>query len=236
VNAMEQGLAKGAVTVCITSGGKVMQMAKQGQLDFIEIPSGKPPRSCLGYSLVQLMRVMVAWKLADNSLFDDLDKSIELLEKNAEDIRNEAKSLAARLHKKIPVIYSLGTCEGVAVRFRQQINENGKMLCWHHTFPEMNHNELVGWTTRDEKIAVVALHTSFDYGRTKKRYEICKPLFQKYASDVLDIEAKGDSKLEQFMYLVHITDWISCYLADLKGIDPVEVKVIDHLKAELAKS
>jgi glucose/mannose-6-phosphate isomerase len=236
LNAMQEGISKGAVVVSITSGGKVHALAKQHQLDFIEIPGGKPPRACLGYSLVQLLRIMTEWKLADKSLFDDLEKSINLLEKEAADIQKTAQGIAQKLHKKIPVIYSIGSCEGVAVRFRQQINENGKMLCWHHNFPEMNHNELVGWTTRNEDIAVVALHTSFDYERTKKRYDICRPLFEKYSSAVIDITAKGASKLEQFLYLVHLTDWVSCYLADLKGIDPTEVNVIDHLKGELAKS
>ena len=56
------------------------------------------------------------------------------------------------LVNKIPVIYSLGSSEGVAVRFRQQINENSKLLCWHHTLPEMNHNELVGWTHKNDEL------------------------------------------------------------------------------------
>jgi glucose/mannose-6-phosphate isomerase len=99
----------------------------------------------------------------------------------------------------------------------------------------MNHNELVGWTTRNENLAVITFLTAFDYERTRKRYDVCKPLFEKYSSSVTDIAAKGSSKLEQFFYLVNMGDWISCYLADLKGIDPVEVKVIDHLKGELAK-
>jgi glucose/mannose-6-phosphate isomerase len=235
LSAMQQGIQKKAQIVCITSGGKVLEMAKQHQFDFIEIPGGKPPRACIGYSLVQLIRVLAAKGFAPQSLFKDLDATIELLDKENGSIKSEAKKIADKLFKKIPVIYSLGTCEGVAVRIRQQINENSKMLCWHHNFPEMNHNELVGWTTRDENIAVLALHTSFDYERTKKRYEVCKPLFEKYSSSVTDLVAKGKLKLEQFFYLINLGDWISCYLADLKGIDPVEVKVIDHLKGELSK-
>ncbi len=235
LSAMQEGISKKAQIVCITSGGKVMELARQHQYDFIEIPGGQPPRSCIGYSLVQLIKVLVAKGFADNKLFAQLEKSITLLDKENENIKTEAQDIANRLHKKIPVIYSLGVCEGAAVRFRQQINENSKMLCWHHTFPEMNHNELVGWTTRNEDLVVVSMQTSFDFERTRKRYEVCKPLFEKYAAEVIDIKAKGESKLEQFFYLINIGDWISCYLADIKGIDPVEVKVIDHLKGELAK-
>ncbi len=235
LSALEQGMSKQAQIVCISSGGKVLELAKQHQFDFIEIPGGFPPRSCIGYSLVQLIKVLIAKGFAKSSLLHDLDQAIQLLDKESASIRKEAKEIALALNGKLPVIYSLGSSEGVAVRFRQQINENSKMLCWHHTFPEMNHNELVGWTEKNNTLLVVTFHTSFDYSRTVKRYEICKPIFQKFASGVIDITAKGESKLEQFFYLIHIGDWISCYIADLKGIDAVEVNVINHLKSELSK-
>lgn len=235
VSAMQQAISKKAQVTCITSGGKIMEMAKQHQFDFIEIPGGQPPRSCIGYSLVQLIKVLVAKGLASDTLLKDVESSIALLDNEKNSIKKEAEEIAKKLHNKITVIYSLGSSEGVSVRFRQQINENSKMLCWHHVFPEMNHNELVGWTTKNDNLAVVTFHTSFDFERTKKRYEVCRPIFEKYSSGVIDIVAQGTTKLEQFFYLINIGDWISCYLADIKGIDPVEVKVIDHLKAELSK-
>ena len=235
LSAMQQAISKKAQIVCITSGGKVLELAKQHQFDFIEIPGDNPPRSCIGYSLVQLIKVLVAKDFADKTLFSDLEKAIALLDKENAAIKIESQKIAEKLLNKITVIYSLGTCEGAVVRFRQQINENSKMLCWHHVFPEMNHNELVGWTEKNDDLVVVTFHTSFDYNRTKKRYEDCKPIFEKYSSGVIDIAAKGESKLEQFLYLINIGDWISCDIADLRGIDPVEVNVINHLKGELAK-
>jgi len=235
LSAFNQAISKNAQIICITSGGKILELAKQHQLEFIEIPGGYPPRSCIGYSLVQLIKVLVNKGFADRKLFDDLEKSIVLLEKENEAIKTESQQIAKKLTNKIAVIYSLGSTEGVAVRFRQQINENSKMLCWHHVFPEMNHNELVGWTTKNEDLIVVTFHTSFDYERTKKRYDICKPIFAKYSNEVIDIIAKGETKLEQFLYLINIGDWITCYIADIRQIDPVEVNVIDYLKKELAK-
>ena len=235
LSAMQIAISKKAQIVCITSGGKILELAKQHQFDFIEIPGGKPPRACIGFGLVEMIQVLVAKGFADKKLFSDLEKSIALLDKENDSIKLEAKKIADRLLNKFPILYSLGSCEGAVVRFRQQINENSKMLCGHHTFPEMNHNELVGWTTKNESLVVVTFHTSFDYARTKKRYDVCKPIFEKYSSGVIDIVAKGESKLEQFFYLINIGDWISCYIADLRGIDPVEVNVIDHLKGELAK-
>jgi glucose/mannose-6-phosphate isomerase len=236
VSAMKQAISRKAQVACVTSGGKVLEMAKQHQFDFIEIPGGMPPRSCIGYSLLQIVKILCEKGFADKKILDDVDKTIALLDRENENIKSEALGIAKKLLNKFPILYSLGSCEGAVVRFRQQINENSKMLCGHHSFPEMNHNELVGWTTRNEDLVVVTFHTAYDYDRTKKRYQFCKPIFEKYSSGVIDITAKGSSKLEQFFYLINMGDWISCYLADLKGIDPVEVKVIDSLKATLANA
>ena len=235
LQAMEQAIAKKAQIVCITSGGKVEELAIKNKLDLIKIPGGNPPRSCIGYSLVQLIKVFVHYSLAPVSLLQEIKVSIELLEKEKSHLLTEAMDIAKWLNNKIPVIYSLGSCEGVSVRFRQQINENSKMLCWHHVFPEMNHNELVGWTTKNEDLAVITFHTSFDFNRTVKRYEVCKPVFKKYSAGVKDIYAKGNSKLEQFMYLIHLGDYISVFIADIRKIDAVEVNIINHLKNELSK-
>ena len=235
ISAMQQAIHKKAQIVCVTSGGKVQELAKQNNYDTIIIPGGNPPRSCIGYSLVQLFKIVEFNGLVKTNLLKQVEESIILLNKENSSIKTEAMDIAKVLFGKIPVIYSLGSCEGTVVRFRQQINENSKMLCWHHTLPEMNHNELVGWTVKNNDLAVVTFHTSFDYERTQKRYEICRTIFEKYSSSVTDIKAKGNSKLEQFLYLINIGDWISCYIADLKQIDPVEVDVITNLKNELAK-
>lgn len=231
---MNEAIARKTQIICVTSGGTVLELAKQHQFEYIEIPGGFPPRSCIGYSLIQLIKIFVSKGFAKTQLLNDLTQSIQLLESKKAEIKSEAEKIAKKLHHKIAVLYSLGSCEGTSVRFRQQINENSKALCWHHVFPEMNHNELVGWTEENKDLVVVTFHTSFDYDRTKKRYEVCKPIFQKYANDVIDITAQGKSKLEQFMYLINIGDWISCYIADIKGIDPVEVNVINQLKKELS--
>lgn len=235
IAAMHEAIAKKAQIICVTSGGEVAQLAKQHQFDCIIIPGGHPPRSCIGYSLVQLLKIVQFNGFVKTDLLKQVEGAIQLLNTENTAIKNEATEIAKTLFGKLPVIYSLGSSEGVAVRFRQQINENSKILCWHHTFPEMNHNELVGWTEKNDSLAVVTFKTSFDFDRTTKRYELCKPLFFKFSSSVTDIVAKGNNKLEQFLYLINIGDWISCYIADLKEIDAIEVNVITNLKNELAK-
>ncbi|MBS1647162.1 MAG: bifunctional phosphoglucose/phosphomannose isomerase [Bacteroidetes bacterium] len=235
ISAMQQAMQRKAQIACITSGGKIKELAQQHHFDLIIIPGGHPPRSCMGYSLVQLMRVFDAKKIAPLSYQKEIENVITLLDKKEEDMKQKAMDFAKKLHGKIPVIYSLGNTEGLAIRFRQQMNENSKMLCWHHVIPEMNHNELVGWAGGNHNFAVCVLRTDFDYERNVARLAINKEIIAKYTDTVFEIKAEGGSAIEQAFYLIHLTDWISCYLADLKNIDPMEINVINHLKDTLAK-
>ena len=159
-----------------------------------------------------------------------------MLDSEQENIQKSAKEIAQKLNGKIPVIYSDAKFEGVSIRFRQQINENAKMLCWHHVVPEMNHNELVGWRERNENMAVVFLRNNKDYERNQERMEFTKEVVSQYTNDVFEIYSKGDHDVVRSLYLIHITDWISYFLAEIKGVDAVEVDVIGRLKNKLAES
>ena len=165
----------------------------------------------------------------------ELKSTIDLIKYDKESIQDSAKQVADRIHDKLPVIYTTDRNEAVAVRLRQQINENAKMLCWHHVIPEMNHNELVGWTEKHEDMAVIYLRNHDDYKRNQVRIKINQDIISKYTDTIIDIYSKGNSLIEKSMYLVHLGDWISWYLSVHKGADSIEITVIDYLKSELGK-
>ncbi|RYF84909.1 MAG: bifunctional phosphoglucose/phosphomannose isomerase, partial [Chitinophagaceae bacterium] len=229
LSAMQQAIKAKATIVCITSGGKVASIAEKKNFDCIILPAGMPPRSCLGYSMVQVLYVLNYFGLIRKDFEKSLKASINLLETEQRDIQKQAKSIAKKLAGKTPIIYAASDFESVAVRFRQQINENGKMLCWHHVVPEMNHNELVGWRDKDNTRVAVFLRNEDDYKRTQLRMEFNQKVIKKYSSFV-EIWSKGKSFFEKVFYVVHLTDFVSVELAGLHGVDATEVKVIDELK------
>ncbi len=232
---MKQAFEKGATVCAITSGGAVEAFAKENKLDYILIPGGMPPRSCLGYSLTQLVAILAHHQLISGDHLANIEKANALISKNQDAIAAQGKSIAQFLLGKIPVIYSTTLFEGVAVRFRQQLNENSKVLCWHHVIPEMNHNELVGWAGGTEEYAVIVFRDSSEYERNAIRIQLNKEIITRYTPHYLEIPTEGTSYLEKAIYLVHIGDWISVELAALRGVDPVEVNVINFLKGELSK-
>lgn len=236
MSAMLQAFKKNAQIVCITSGGLIKEYADTNDIDYVLIDGGSPPRAAFGQSFMQIFFILYYLGLLENKFIEYTQSAINLLEQEEESIKLIAKSYADRLSGKIPVIYADAKFEGVAIRFRQQINENAKMLCWHHVVPEMNHNELVGWRDKNDNIVVVFLRNQFDFERNQERMEFVKEVVTNYVSDVIEIESKGNTDIERALYLIHLTDWVSCFLADLKGVDAIEIDVINKLKSKLAEN
>ena len=234
LNCFEQAIAKNAQIVCVTSGGKVADMAKKNGYDLVIVPGGNPPRTCLGYSVIQLLNILKFNGFISIDLNNTIHDIIQLLETEKIEIREKAKQVAKSLIGKIPVIYTLGNTESIAVRFRQQINENSKMLSWHNVIPEMNHNEIVGWRSKAEHLAVVVFRTNYEFEKNQQRLSFCKKVIASYTNNYTELVAKGKNRFEQLFYLIHLTDWISYELAILNNVDPVEVHVIDQLKSALA--
>jgi glucose/mannose-6-phosphate isomerase len=233
--AMNEAVAKGAEIACVTSGGKIGAYAKEHGLNVIFIPGGNPPRSMFGYSSVQLFFMLRNYGFVDSSFEAEVEASIQLIESDIANIRATAKALGEKLVKRIPILYSEASYEGLAIRWRQQINENSKMLCWHHVFPEMNHNELVGWTGGDNRVAVVIIRNEDDHKRSQMRMELCKKLIGEKCDTIVEVWGKGKSRIERTMYLNHVGDWLSIEMAEMRNEDATAIPAIIFLKGELSK-
>lgn len=235
IHAVKIAMKKKAEIAVITSGGELLELADKNQWNKNIVPGGEQPRAMLAYSLIQLLFLFKNYALTDHTFTHQINHISEFISQRENEIKYEAKSLAKQIVNKQLVIYSSSKLEGVAVRFRQQMNENSKELCWHHVLPEMNHNELVGWAGGNDNLVVIKLNSTFDFYRTQKRWDICKSVISEKTKNIFEINSQGDTLFAQELYLIHLTDWISYYVAELKAIDPVEVDVIMKLKSELAK-
>ena len=233
--ALEKCQAKKAEIAVITSGGRLNTIAKENNYNSIIIPAGSPPRAMFGYAFTELFYMLNHYKIINDFFKSDLKKSIDLLDLKKPAIRKSAINLAKKLYKQTPVIYVANGLEGVAIRFRQQINENSKMLCWHHVVPEMNHNELLGWRTNVKNLAVVYLRNKSDYRRNQTRIDINKKVISKYTKNISEIWSEGDSLIENTLYHINLGDWVSWYLSKMNGVDAIEIDVIEFLKRELSK-
>jgi glucose/mannose-6-phosphate isomerase len=235
LSTLSQAITRGASISCVTSGGKLELLSKEHDFNMIKIPSGQPPRTSFGYNALQQLFIFSAYGLIDKSFISELEGAADLLKEETGAIKAEAAAIANKLVDKIPIIYSETYTEAIAVRLRQQINENAKTLCWHHALPEMNHNELVSWAGGSKDYAVLMVRSPEDHQGTQKRMELSKEIISRYTNTIIELNPKGNSRIKRAYFLVHLADWISYYLAVEKDVDPIEIDVIDYFKAELAK-
>lgn len=235
LSSVAQGLERGAHVVGICSGGLLQAFCSENKLDVVIVPGGNPPRSALAFSVIQLISLFTQLGLISGQSLLEIEKGREIIIAEKENIEVESRQLAQFLKDKVIAIYAPSNYEAVAVRARQQFNENGKLLCWHHVIPEMNHNELVGWGGGDDRFGALFLDTQDWNPRNNKRLEFSLEVVRSKTKQVLVLKAKGNSVIERSIYIIHLVDWSSWYLSELKSVDAMDIKVIDSLKNTLAK-
>jgi glucose/mannose-6-phosphate isomerase len=222
----------------------VKRFAEKWKQPIIQIPGGLPPRAALGYSFFPTL-IAVSKLGFVKSKKNEILETISLLKEKAkiygdpESPDNKAFRIAQSLVGKLPVVYSSADrFDTVNVRWRGQMSENAKTLAYGHVFPELNHNEIVGWEVLKDimkKIHVILLRDDGDYARVQLRMKITKEVIREFADGITEVHSEGKSLLARIFSLLYLGDWVSFYLAMANGVDPTPVKKIDLLKEELAK-
>lgn len=244
LSAYREAVKKKAKIVAITTGGRLGKLAKRKKIPIVPIPPGLPPRASLGYLFFSLLITLERLGLIKNKkkecqetlrLLKDLKKEFSLSSKVSS---NQAKRIALKLHKNLPLIYTSPILSPVGLRWKGQLSENSKVLAFSNTFPELNHNEIVGWKCLPgmlKRCYLIILRDKKDSLRIKKRIEITSNIIRRKACGLDFLYSRGKSLLARLFSLIYLGDWVSYYLAILNKIDPTPVEVIDYLKRELAK-
>ncbi len=235
IQAFRIGIEKQAKIICMTAGGLLSSLAQDDQIDWIGLPAGRPPRACLDHIAVMLLFILRFHQLIAWDFVPALQAAMELLEKNELVIQTKAQQIARDIQGRLPVIYTTAPYEGVAMRFKQQLNENSKQLCWYNVVPALNHNEIVAWQGPDERLVVLMWCGYIGHNRIALQQAITQTIIQKHTAHFIWVEAPQQSYFIDSIYLIHLGDWISFYLAQFKGINPLSVDNIDQVKSGLSK-
>ena len=240
--AFEEALSRNASVACLTSGGTMLERALAEGLPYVQMPGGMQPRAALGYSLTALLTLA---ERMDLLTFDaeSWGETQALLERQVATLAapeapgNRALELAETLKDRLPIIYSSeGLLEGVNLRWRNQIHENSKTLAVGNVFPELNHNEIMGWerpTAWHQHLGVVVLRDRGDHARVQRRIDVTRELLAERVGFWREVQSLGTSTLARVMSLVQLGDWMSLYLSVLHQIDPTPIPLISLLKRAL---
>ena len=228
----------------ITSGGHLRVFCEKLRIPYLLIPKGYAPRAALPYMFFPLAISIERLGLIFH-IKKEIDETIQILKEVSKENHankpfedNLAKKLAFELYGTIPVIYGFRHYASVAHRWKTQINENSKLICYHYVFPELNHNEAVGWETSrrlTKKFSIVLLRDLEEPPEIRERIEITKSIAFRKAGKLLEVKARGNSRLARMFSLLQLGDLVSVYLAILQRKDPTPVKTISKVKKELKK-
>lgn len=245
VSASYQALERGSEVIFVTSGGKLEDMAKDYNKCIIKIPSNFQPRAAIGYlffSTFLVLNYLKIFNIPEKDIEEALNiikEKCRLYEPRMPSGENFAKSIALSIGDNLPIIYGTdGFLSSVAFRWKCEINENAKTPSFWAEFPELNHNETVGWERLKnvtEKFVLIVFREKDEDLRIKTRIETTVKLIKDNFSEVIEILVEGKSKLSRALSTMYLGDMVSIYLAVLHGIDPTPVEKINVLKAELSK-
>ena len=244
ISILKEAKSLGASVIGITTGGVLESLCKNYSFDFVNIPSGLQPRAALAFSFIPLLYILKKTSLINVEVRDWLESSVDLIKSKREEYsqdkeNNPVYQLANKLYNKLPIIYADSTSlETVAVRLKGQICENSKILAYHSIYPEMNHNEIVGWENNEEFFSnyyVLWLMDEEMNSRNKSRKNIISEILSDLNVSQQDIKVDGNSFKERFLLLIHYGDWLSYWCAILHNTDPSPVKNIQTLKDKLSK-
>ncbi len=238
--ATAQGIKLGCHVVAITSGGMLRDLARKSGFSLFEVPTGLPPRGAFGHLFGTLTAIGGEWTYG--ALRAELEQAAMHLKELWTRLRpesptrsNRAKALAIRLKTTVPVIYGAPPFTAIARRWQTQLNENAKVLAFSSTFPEADHNELVGWVEdpRGRSHRPILLRDRDETPEIRQQLDITIALMSK-RTKVEEVRDDGSTLLSRMLGTLYLGDYVSLYLAVLRDVDPMPLKPLETLKAKLA--
>jgi glucose/mannose-6-phosphate isomerase len=237
ISVLNEGLKTGCSIICSTTGGKIGKIAAENNIPVVKVIPGFQPRYSLGLSFFTLLKILQELEIISSQ--ESVVKEITTLWKEKgikfSEEENKALEIARELTGFIPVIYSAAdVTSAVGYRLKCQFNENSKLHAFHNVIPELNHNEIIGWESFLDKQfngKLIMIKDKTYQKQIAKRFEISASLIN---CDKIYLESSEEEFKLRLMDLIYFGDWITYYLALVRGYDPSEIENINILKEKLA--
>jgi glucose/mannose-6-phosphate isomerase len=245
LSATNQAIKRSARVIGISSGGAMEQLCLEEGIPHIKIPGDLPPRQALGYLFFPLLVLFEKLGFI-SSRRKEIAETRELLRELVDRYNPEtsfgnnlANHIAQSIYHAIPVVYTgVPYLYPVPTRWRNQFNENSKSMAFSNVFPELNHNEIMGWEGFPEvnkHFRVILLRAPDENPRIKHRIAITKDILKQKKILFGEIFAEGNSRLAHLFSLISLGDWASYYWAMLNEKDPLIIETINFLKEKLSR-
>ena len=239
----DEAVRRGCRLLAIASGGELARRAEELEIGRVPIPGGLMPRAAFGFLAFGVLGALEVMGFVPAIAYDLDEAEAEMrgiLGDCGPDVpigRNRAKLLARSIGDRIPVVWG---AEGIgavaAMRWKTQLNENAKIPAFASAIPELDHNEVVGWSAgRGAGFALIALRHDGEPADVAARFPLSTEIARRAGATVDEVRARGRSALARLLTLTMQGDLAATYLGIARGQDPSPVDAIVGLKRALAE-
>jgi glucose/mannose-6-phosphate isomerase len=247
LSCLQNAIMRGCPTIVLTAGGRLADEADLAGVPIIRLPGGMPPRAALGYLFVPLLALVSKWgfySISDEEIDLAVRRCRKLVDRHSivgDAAECRSLQLAKRLYGKTPLIYSGDALlSSAAYRWKCQFNENAKSMAFANNFPELGHNEIMGWEAPERlrgEYFLIVLRDAEDHPRVQRGMEATFGMLEPLASGAVLIESEGErgrsGRLARLLSIILFGDFTSVYLAVEYGKDPTPIERIERIKDEL---
>lgn len=230
---------RGLKIIGLSSGGYLKKWCDSLSVPFIELPAGFKPRAALPYLFFPMLEY-IQQSMEDIDFSVDVEETIKVLEtlRMDKEREDEIKTISGLIKNRRISIYGPEDFEAVVRRIKGQLNENSKLPSSWDVFPELNHNEIVGYEDNElnKENYVIILRDNDEHPGVKLRIDATKKIIQEKTKGIIEMRSIGKSKLSKLMSFVFLGDLLTYYLAKEEGKSPDKTDNIDELKRILKEN
>ncbi|HUQ85901.1 MAG TPA: bifunctional phosphoglucose/phosphomannose isomerase [Candidatus Limnocylindrales bacterium] len=237
ISSFKEALENKLPCIGISSGGDIEKMCHENNIPHVKLPVPYPnfqPRTATGYFFASILQILINQNLAPDVTEEILNMSGKL-KQELPNIESAGKELAKKIVGKTPVIYASAKYKGVAMVWKIKFNEHSKTPAFWNFFPELNHNEMIGYTNPQSKFFILMLRDPQDNPKNLNRFEATSGLLRDKGIDVQIIDFQGDDVFYKIFHSLILGDFSAYYLALEYGQDPTPVDMVEQLKSILAE-
>ena len=235
---MEKASERNAEVICISSGGKLKELAANNSHKHIHIPNLSLPRASLPYLIMPGLKLINPF--LKKSLEEEISSIHRSISKIAQNISvtvpqesNIAKKIASFLENGFTFCFTSPYLMSVGTRLKNSLNENAKVHCVKESVLEASHNEIVPFTFYNSNgftAKVLLLEWVCDQILVKERFKKMHSFFTRIKQPLMELNTFENTLINAIICSIYILDYATIYMAISKKVNSSPTPAIDILK------
>jgi glucose/mannose-6-phosphate isomerase len=222
----------GCKIIVFSSGGKIEEYCKKNKITYKKYKMVNSPRSSLVFSLYTVLgSISKSIGLQKKEIIESIDN----LKKTRDAIFSKEDNPSSNLAKfmsGIPICYYSPKLLSVALRFKNDFQENCKKHAMIEEIAESCHNSINAWE-QPSNVNPILLRKEDDDPLIKKQFDVVIEYYKSKGIQYMEVFAPKGNLLSAIINTAYHMGYATILRAIHDGIDPTDIPAIRFIKARL---